>query len=85
MNIPEDQLTNQSPRRTIQDAIGLGGQFANYSQSPIKVFTVWTTADRCMAFLGSDPSKRETAGSRMEAVAALLEAQKLIVVTEIDK
>lgn len=56
--------------------------------SPIKVFTVCVNSEmggeRYMAFLGSDPSKRATAGSREMATAMLLEAEKLIVVVEND-
>ena len=65
---------------------GLGAQFANYSTSPIKVFTVCTDQEsgRYMAFLGTDPTKKATAFSRESAAAQLLAEQKLIVMTEID-
>ena len=54
--------------------------------SPIKVFTVCINAEigTYIAFLGSDPTKKATAGRRELAVARLLAEQKLIVMTEID-
>jgi len=77
---PADQM-----RRRIQEG-NQAAQFGSYSASPIKVFTVCVEpgVGEYMAFLGSDPTKKAVADSRLEAVATLLAEQKLIVMAEID-
>ena len=60
-------------------------QIGSYSASPIKVFTVCVDQmnGKFMAFLGSDPTKKATAGSRSEAIHTLLVDNKIITETEI--
>lgn len=93
-NNPADQLRGGLLGPTSENQ-GLIDQFIQQRRQtvppmapPIKVFTVCVNSEmggeRYMAFLGSDPSKRATAGSREMATAMLLEAEKLIVVVEND-
>lgn len=77
---PADQL------RRLQDQPWIGSKLSEYSTSPIKVFTVCVDPEhgRYMAFLGSDPEKKATGGSRSTAIYQLLIDNKIITETEID-